>query len=497
MPATTLMIQGTASSVGKSLLVTGLCRWLRQRGYRVAPFKAQNLSLNAFVTADGREVGRAQAVQAHAAGIEVTVDMSPLLLKPEADGRMQIVVLGEPERTHPGEYKERLAPIVAESLARLRAQHDVVLIEGAGSPAEINLRRRDLANMHVAHLARAPVLLVGDIDRGGVFASLVGTLALMDERDRTRIAGLVINKFSGALELLQPGLDLLEARTGLPTLGVVPVIEGLRIPDEDSLSLDARATRRPRADELDLCVVRYPRASNHDDFSALEHEAGVLVRYVTQPHECETADLVVLPGSKDTRGDLAWLRERGFEQLLQDRARASRPILGVCGGFQMLGQEIDDPGAVEGGAGSAPGLGLLPVETRFGPRKTLRRVRAASAPGSFLAGESPAELAEAEGYEIHAGEVRVPSGCTPAFLVGERAEGAVRGDVVGTLLHGVFESAALRGQLLASLRERRGLAAPPAGRVSDLEREYDRLAATLDEALDMPRILGLLGTSPP
>ena len=494
MNARTLMIQGTASSVGKSLLVTGLCRWFARNGYRVAPYKSQNMALNAFVTADGLEVGRAQAVQAHAAGIEVTVDMNPVLLKPESDKRCQVVVMGraagERGAAEYHDYKQNLAPVVAESLARLRAQYDVVLIEGAGSPAEINLRERDIVNMHVAHEADAPVLLVGDIDRGGVFAAFVGTLALLDDRDRARIAGFVVNKFRGELSLLTPGLEMLTERTGLPVLGVVPVVRDLRVADEDSLSMDDHSRRRAAPDELDICIVRYPRTSNHDDFSALEHEAKVVVRYIDRPGDCEGADLVILPGSKNTRGDLAWLRERGFEDVLQRRAENGEPVLGVCGGFQMLGGAIDDPQGLEGVPGEARGLGLLDVRTLFDGSKVLRRVEATTASPSFLVSDS---AAQASGYEIHTGRVIAADGLQPCFLVNGEAEGAVAGSVVGTLLHGVFESRDLRFALLKNLRERRGLPEPPESTVSDFEAEYDRLADALDDALDMPRILEIMG----
>jgi adenosylcobyric acid synthase len=508
MIARTVMVQGTASSVGKSLLVTGLCRLLHRAGLRVAPFKAQNMALNASVTALGGEIGRAQAVQAEAACVEASVDMNPILLKPEGDARSQVVLLGKPlgamgaREYH--EHKPELRRIVAECLGRLREVYDVVVIEGAGSPAEINLRDRDLVNMHVAHAADAPVLLAGDIDRGGVFAALVGTMELLEPQDRARVAAFVINKFRGDVSLLTPGLDFLERRTGVPVLGVVPYVPRLRIADEDSVSLDSRrGRRRATGDELDVVVVGLPRISNFDDFEPLEHEPGVVVRFVDRPEDVDRADLVVVPGTKSTIADLRWLGESGIAEAIVARARRGEAVIGICGGCQMLGGRIDDPDGVEaGGASSAEGLALLPLATRFERTKTTARAvaRLAADSGAFFAAEMAAD-ARLDGYEIHMG--RVHGDGAGAFRVIERGgrstdtpDGAVGcgGSVVGTMLHGLFENDALRVAVLRSLRRRRGLPEPASGaRLPTKHAEYDRMAAVLRESLDLARLERIIG----
>jgi adenosylcobyric acid synthase len=511
MTAATLMIQGTASSVGKSLLVTALCRFFRRAGLRVAPFKAQNMALNAAVTPDGKEIGRAQAVQAEAAGLAPTVDMNPILFKPEGDARSQIVVMGAPVASmSAAEYhahKPALHQVIAASLARLRAAHDVVVIEGAGSPAEINLKSRDIVNMHVARVADAPVLLVGDIDRGGVFAAFVGTLALLEPDERDRIAGFIVNKFRGDRGLLAPGLDDLTRRTGKPVAGVLPYLPRLRFADEDSLSLDDRAARpAPRADELDVVVVRLPRISNHDDALPLEHEPGVCVRFSDRVADLAGADLVILPGSKSTAADLAWLRAAGLADAILARAAAGAPVLGICGGCQMLGESIADPDRVEPLAQpQVAGLGLLPVRTRFARAKTTAQVRARVATPSFLTRAVPAG-AEIAGYEIHMGEVIAEGGAAPAFEIAARngapvaiADGAIGagGAVVGTLIHGLFDDDAVRAGLVDELRRRRGMAAPAGASrepaAAAREREYDRLAAAVGEHLDAELLWRLLG----
>jgi adenosylcobyric acid synthase len=502
MTATTLMVQGTASSVGKSLLVTALCRLFRRDGLRVAPFKSQNMALNSAVTLDGLEIGRAQAVQADAAGIAATVDMNPILLKPEGDRKSQVVVLGKPigsmDAAAYHDYKPRLSHVIAGSLARLRAAYDLVVIEGAGSPAEINLKSHEIVNMHVARLADAPVLLVGDIDRGGVFAAFVGTLALLEPDERARIAGFVINRFRGDLALLEPGLRMLTERTGTPVLGVVPHVPNLRIADEDSVSLDHRAQRRrPPPGELDVAVVRLPRISNHDDVDALEHEPGVTVRFIDHPADLAGADLVILPGSKNTASDLAWLRAAGLAEAITARAAACEPILGLCGGCQILGEVIEDPHGVESGDARVPGLGLLPLATRFGRDKRTTQVVARVAAPSFLtAGAAAAVLDEpVAGYEIHMGRVAPTRPGPGAFAIEARngrptaaSDGAIGGGgaIVGTMLHGVLENDALRAAMLAGLRARRGLTAPAgAARIPSRHAEYDRLEAAVRGSLDL------------
>ena len=375
-----LLVAGTGSDAGKSTVVAGLCRWLARRGVSVAPFKAQNMSLNSFVTADGAEIGRAQAAQAAAAGIEPTADMNPVLLKPGGERRSQLVVLGHAEgeadavgyRAH----APRLRQVALASLARLRDRYDVVICEGAGSPAEINLRDTDVANMSLARAAGLPVVVVGDIDRGGVFAGLFGTLALLPPADQALISGFVINKFRGARELLDSGLDLLQRRTGRPVYGVLPWRDGLGLDAEDSLALESPARGSAALgsaalgrgtnhgafggkDSLRVCVVKLPRISNFTDADALAAEPGVLVRFADRAAELADADLVVLPGSRATVADLAWLRERGLDAAITARARAGRPVLGICGGYQMLADRIDD--RVESRLGLVNGLGLLPA----------------------------------------------------------------------------------------------------------------------------------------
>jgi adenosylcobyric acid synthase len=503
MPAACLMIQGTASGVGKSLLTAAFCRLFARAGYRVAPFKAQNMSLNAAVTADGGEIGRAQAAQAEAAGVEPSVDMNPILLKPEGDDRSQLVVRGRAvARVSWREYRARhaeLAPVIAESLARLRARSDVVVIEGAGSPAEINLRGADLANMHVARLAGAPVLLVGDIDRGGVFAALVGTLALLAPDDRARVAGVIVNRLRGEGSILAPGLDELRARTGVPVLGVVPWIAERLMPAEDSLDLDEMPAAAGAA-LVDVAVVRLPRIANFDDFEWLAAEPGVRVRWVSMPAALDGADLIVLPGSKSVAADLAWLRERGLADAIVATARAGRPVLGVCGGYQMLGRAVRDPHGVESPVAEAPGLDLLPVETTLVPVKTTRRVRA-----RVTAADSPFAAARGEvteAYEIHAG-VTHPLGADVArpFAIVERGggpagdpEGAVAGSVTGTYLHGVLSGGAVRRALLGWLAARARRAAHPEwGSAMPRRARWDRLADIVAAAVDVGAVGKLLG----
>jgi adenosylcobyric acid synthase len=494
------MVQGTASHVGKSLLVTALCRFFRQQGLRVLPFKAQNMALNSFVTATGGEMGRAQAVQAEAAGVAPEVDMNPVLIKPESDARAQIVVMGKPvESLSAAEYHRRkpeLRALVAGCLERLRRRADLVVIEGAGSPAEINLKADDIVNMSVAKMAGARVLLVGDIDRGGVFASFVGTLALLDPDERALVAAFVVNKFRGDLGLLRPGLEMLEGRTGVPVLGVLPFLPALRVADEDSLGLDDRRRGPAPAEAVRVAVVRLPHLSNYDEFVPLEHEPGVAVRFAEHAAELEGADLVILPGSKTTAADLEWLRASGLAAAVTARAARGEPILGICGGCQMLGHELLDPEGIESGTARAPGLALLPVRTRFARPKITAQVRARTASASFL-GEAGLLTS---GYEIHMGRLE-PLGGAPAFTVlsrnGEACEhddGAVAGPVVGTLLHGLFEDDELRARVIAGLRARRGLAPGPAPAPRGRDAEYDRLAAVIREHMDVAmlhRISGL------
>jgi adenosylcobyric acid synthase len=435
-------VAGTGSDAGKSSLVAGLCRWLARQGVAVAPFKAQNMSLNSFVTAEGAEIGRAQAMQAAAAGIEPTADMNPVLLKPGSDRRSHVTVLGHPEveadavgyRVH----ADRLRRVALDSLTRLRGRYDVVICEGAGSPAEINLRDTDVANMSLARAADLPVIVVGDIDRGGVFAAMYGTLALLPPADQALISGFVINKFRGAAELLDSGLSMLRRLTGRPVYGVLPWREGLWLDAEDSLAL---ASPLPASshdgpfgpkDLLRIAVVRLPRISNFTDVDALAAEPGVLVRFATTPAELADADLVVLPGSRATVADLGWLRERGLADAIVDRARRGLPVVGICGGYQMLAGSIDDP--VESRLGRLDGLGLLPVRVRFEAAKRLGRPvgRALGAPVT--------------GYQICHGIAEVTDPAAEPFL-----DGCRRGAVAGTSWHGIMENDEFRRAFLAEV----------------------------------------------
>ena len=506
-PARTLMVQGTASSVGKTLIVAALCRIFHREGLSVAPFKAQNMALNSFVTSDGGEIGRAQAVQAEAAGIDPRVEMNPILLKPEGGMRSQVVVLGKPlGRMTWSEYqqlKPEFVRIVADSLHSLRAKHDLIIIEGAGSPAEINLAGQDLVNMHVAAEAEAPVLLVGDIDRGGVFAHLVGTMELLAPADRERVAGFLINKFRGDVALLAPGLEFLRERFRVPVLGVIPYLERLRIADEDSVALEDRRNRRATGlGQIDIAVIKLPRISNYDDFLALEHEDGVTVRFVEEPREMAGADLAIIPGSKSTIADLGWLHESGFALAIVDRAREGGLIAGICGGCQMLGERIDDPHRVESDEASARGLGLLPIVTRFAKTKLTAQVRVRVKSSSILSG-ADIVADEISAYEIHMGNVERTAGSSAPFRIVSRngapadtLDGAINrdGSVAGTMLHGIFENDALRAAFLGALRRRKGLAAHGETRpVASREAEYDRLASAVADGVDLPMLRKIAG----
>ena len=506
MTARTLMIQGTASSVGKSIVTAALCRLFRQEGMRVAPFKSQNMALNAFVTPDGGEIGRAQAVQAAAARVVPTVDMNPILLKPEGDSRSQVIVMGKSIGSlAAAEYharKPELRQVVIDALARLRATHDLVVIEGAGSPAEINLKDRDIVNMFVAKAADAPVLLVGDIDRGGVFAAFVGTMELLEPDERARIAAFVINRFRGDVKLLEPGLRFLEDRTKVPVLGVLPYVQRLRVADEDSVSLEERrGRRRATASEVEIAIVRLPRISNYDDFQPLEHEPGVIVRFVEHEGEFAGADLVVLPGTKSTMADLRWLRESGLAAAIQTRAHRGELVLGICGGCQILGRTIADPDGVESEVRAAEGLGLLSCHTRFAREKRTSQVVARGVHDSFL---SPPGGGDLFGYEIHMGRVEVDGAdsSSAAFAIRRRngredheLDGEVSSDgvVVGTMIHGIFDNATVRSRLLTTLRRRKGVSEPVHDGAHAPVDEMDRLADVVRSNVQMDLLFRLVG----
>ncbi len=512
--ARALMIQGTGSDVGKSVLVCGLCRVLHRAGVRVAPFKSQNMALNSYVTADGLEMGRAQVAQAEAARLAPRVEMNPILLKPSGDAGCQVVLMGKPAgdlsamdyHTH----KTELLGHVRRAYERLAAEFDVILIEGAGSPAEINLRETDIVNMRIAEMADAPVLLVVDIDRGGAFAWVAGTLQLLEPHERARVKGVIINKFRGDVEILKPGLRMLEDLTSVPVVGVVPFFHDIRIDAEDSVCLDrAAASAAPGA--ADIAVVRLPRLSNFTDFDALALEPGAQVRYVRDPAQLGRPDVVILPGSKNTPRDLQWLRETGFvDAILRYAARGGR-VVGVCGGFQMLGEEIADPLNVEAKR-SAPclrGLGLLPASTTFLPEKTTHQVEAALTENGRRAAGAPASLGPVRGYEIHMGVTRLRAGASPFCRISRRSaadadepDGAIAADgrVWGTYLHGLFDNDELRFHFINLLRGDRGL--PPLPRdalrcaAEEKEANYDRLADLLEASLDMDVVWRLLHLAP-
>ena len=501
MTAPALMIVGTASSVGKSVLVTALCRVFAQDGVRVAPFKAQNMSNNADVTPDGLEIGRAQSEQAAAAGLAPAVEMNPVLLKPQGDRTSQVVVDGRPAGLLTSrdflERKRELWPAVERALARLRAQYELVIIEGAGSAAEPNLRATDIVNMRVAIEADAVTLLVGDIDRGGVFAHLLGTLELMPPADRALVRGFIINRFRGDPSLLAPAIADLEARTGVRVLGVIPWLTDLRVAQEDAVALERTELQRPEQIEggalIDIAVVHLARIANFDDFDPLADEPGVRLRYVSRPDQLGQPDLIVLPGTKATIADLAALRASGLAEAILARHAAGAAVLGVCGGYQMLGVRIDDPDGVEARAGaSVPGLGLLQTTTTFaGDKRTVRasgRVLATFGPWAGVAGTA------VEGYEIHMGRTTTLEGARglePFVELDGHYDGAISADgrVAGTYLHGLFHNEALRHALLVGL----GRPAAAGGASLERDREFDRLAHHVRANLDLDPVREWLG----
>ena len=489
-----IMVQGTMSGAGKSLLCAALCRIFAQDGYRVAPFKSQNMALNSFVTRDGLEMGRAQVVQAQAAGVEPDVRMNPILLKPSSDTGSQVIVGGEVRGQMSAaayfKMKRQLIPEILAAFDSLSDEADIVVIEGAGSPAEINLKADDIVNMGLAKLVDAPVLLAGDIDRGGVFAQLYGTVALLEPEERARIAGLVINKFRGDVDILRPGLAMLEEKTGLPVLGVVPYLH-VEIEDEDSLSerLNARNAVKP----LDVAVIRLPHISNFTDFIPLEQHELLGVRYVQRARELGAPDLVILPGTKNTMEDLLWLRQSGLEAAVRKLAQAQTPVLGVCGGYQMLGQKLDDPAGTESGKPlSLAGLGLLPTRTTFDAQKRRTQVRAVAL-GAPFAG------ARMTGYEIHNGRTTV-NGEPFCRLADGTPEGCVCKNVFGTYLHGLFDSGELTQALVKLLCARKGISpreTRPTSMAEYRQTQFDLLADGVRKALDMGAVYRAMGMKAP
>ena len=497
--AKAIMVQGTMSNAGKSLLAAGLCRIFRQDGYRVAPFKSQNMALNSFITKEGLEMGRAQVMQAEAAGIAPSVLMNPILLKPTNDVGSQVIVngevLGNMSARDYFKYKKKLVPDIMKAYNALAEENDIIVIEGAGSPAEINLKSDDIVNMGMAKMAKAPVLLVGDIDRGGVFAQLIGTVMLLEEDEKEMVKGLIINKFRGDKTILDPGVEMLEERSGIPVVGVAPYLN-IQVEDEDSLT--ERFETKRTVDLIDIAVIRVPRISNFTDFNPLESIPGVSLRYVKNPSELGNPDMIILPGTKNTMEDLLWMRENGLEALILKEAAKGKLIFGICGGYQMLGETLSDPYGVEAG-GTIKGMGLLPMDTVFAKKKTRTR-----AEGTFKVLDGAfAKLSGTalEGYEIHMGETNLKGEAKPSTeicdsVTGERkADGAHFDNVCGTYVHGVFDKEAVAEAIVCIIGEKKGLD------VSGMtgmdfkafkETQYDILAAELRKHLDMEKIYQIL-----
>ncbi|MDY6978519.1 MAG: cobyric acid synthase, partial [Pseudomonadota bacterium] len=453
------MIQGTTSDAGKSIMVTGLCRLFANRGQRVAPFKPQNMALNSAVSADGGEIGRAQAVQARAARLAPHTDMNPVLIKPASDTGAQIIIQGQARQNMDAveyhQYKQTAKTAVLDSWQRLTNQYELLLVEGAGSPAEINLREHDIANMGFAEAVDCPVVLVADIDRGGVFAQLVGTVQLLSPAERDRIKGFIINRFRGDVSLLQPGLDWLERETGIPVLGVIPYLPHLQIDAEDSLNLEQQCDNDST---FDVIVPLLPRISNHTDFNPLRVDPRINFRYIGPGEPIPPADLILLPGTKNVRADRQWLTEHGWDAAIARHLRYGGKLIGVCGGFQMLGEQLHDPQGLEGPSGSTPGLGYLQMETTLEPLKQLHNVQ-----GRLTLADAPVS-----GYEIHMGHTHGPACASPAVILDDRHDGAISNDnnVMGTYLHGLFDEP----QACQALLEWAGLA-----RQSDEQPDYQQL----------------------
>ena len=512
--AKAIMIQGTMSNAGKSLLAAGLCRIFKQDGYRVAPFKSQNMALNSYITSEGLEMGRAQVVQAQAAGCEPSVDMNPILLKPSSDVGSQVIVRGVPIGTMPAKeyfkYKKQLIPEIKKAFQHLSEQYDIIVIEGAGSPAEINLKSDDIVNMGMARMAGAPVLLAGDIDRGGVFAQLYGTVALLEPDEQAMVKGLIINKFRGDKTILDPGVEMIEKLCKIPVVGVVPYMD-VDIEDEDSLSSRLSSTGRNNTLKqenessekhveawIDIAAIRFPRLSNFTDLNVFDPIPGVSVRYVSRLSELGRPDLIVLPGTKNTMGDLIWMRESGMEAAVLKEASRGKLIFGVCGGYQMLGENLSDPHGVEAG-GTMRGIGLLPVDTVFAEHKTRTQVC-----GKFLELDeefAPLKNIEFTGYEIHMGESTwkngaVASTSTCDTVTGtEKTEGTFYHNVCGTYVHGIFDKEEVALGLVRAVGIRKGIDVSEMEGVDFAafkETQYDILASELRKHLDMKKIYEII-----
>ena len=495
MPAKTLMLQGTASHVGKSVITAAFCRLFAREGYRVAPFKAQNMSNNSFVTREGGEMGRAQVFQAQAAGVEPHVDMNPILLKPGADTSAQVVVLGQPINTMDVKQYHNYQKIGYEAvkggLSRLRSQYDLIVIEGAGSPAEINLRGRDIVNMKVAKLADAPVFIIGDIERGGVFASLVGTMSLLTPSERKYVKGFIINKFRGDASLLDSGYRFLERKTKVPVLGTLPYVFGLPVDEEDAVSIKSQ-TANSKLQTLKIGVIHLPHISNATDFAPLSDTPDVDLYYIESPQNFGSPDVVIIPGTKSTAADYQWMQRQGLVDYIQAYVQRGGWMIGICGGYQMMGREVRDEEGIES-RGAVSGLDLLPVVTTFESRKQLTQVEAVCAIPELNG-------ARVRGYEIHQGRTRADGDTVEAFKITRlfdravnQSDGAGQLKLFGTYLHGLFDHSEFRGAYLNCLRQHKGLAPLPPHAHDTRTKNFDQLADWLQDYLDRRRIKKIVG----
>ena len=499
MKAKTIMIQGTGSYVGKSVITAALCRIFTADGYKVAPFKAQNMALNSFVTKNGKEMGRSQVVQAEACGIEPSVDMNPVLLKPSSDVGCQVIVMGKPvgnmDSVTYHKHKPKLMSIVVVSFNRLAEENDIVVIEGAGSPAEINLRDNDIVNMSIAEKIDAPVILVGDINLGGVFAWFVGTLELISDNEKKRVKGFLINKFRGDRSLLEPAITFLEKKTQKPVLGVIPYFTDIKIQEEDSVCIDPYKSNLPAKDKknIRIKVIYLPHISNFTDFDMLEKEHGVKLEYIKRADELRHADVIIIPGSKNTIDDLAVLRKKGFTSKIKEYSSKGVPIIGICGGYQMLGKEIIDPDHIETKKTSIKGIGLLDITTTIRKEKQTCQMRAHDK--LFSSGTI-------RGYEIHMGQTRLCNMTKPIFEIFNRSGRRVNikdgtksrdGSVWGTYIHGIFDNDNFREAFLENIRESKQLPKRGLNNLFDKEQEYDKLALLVRKSVDIKKIYSIMG----
>ena len=490
--ARVIMVQGTTSNAGKSLITAALCRIFRQDGFKAAPFKSQNMALNSYITVEGLEMGRAQVMQSEAAGIEPDVRMNPILLKPTGEKGSQVVLNGKVFKDMgAGEYytcKQQMIPYILNAYNSLAEEYDIIVIEGAGSPAEINLREHDIVNMGMAEMVDAPVIIVGDIDLGGVFASLAGTMLLFEEREKQRVKGFVINKFRGDINLLKPGLTMIEDITSIPVLGVVPYMK-VDIDDEDSLSERLKDYRGSSI--IDIAVIRLPRISNFTDFNIFSLINGVSLRYVSSVRELRQPDMIIIPGTKNTIGDLKWMRQSGLETKIIRFANEGGAVFGVCGGYQMLGKEINDPENVEG-VGTVKGMGLLNIVTDFSDKKTT--VRSSGRINNLEGFYSGLSGLGVNGYEIHMGNSRIIEGSSMNTLK-SKTDGCVDNNVAGSYLHGIFDNSQVAGNLIKILADNKGVSIDEEfdfDYKKYKESQYDLLADTVRKSIDMNEIYKIM-----